>query len=1168
MEVEQTNNNNPTPTPTTANSEQQENPGPSTSNSSNPYSIPNPTVSRDRFSRYYQDFLNRREEARRFRSYTKYFNSAQTQYERSSDLSEPEQEIPENLTTTNRKVENANENETTNPATTSQNGTQTYSPCRILNLNRSNNNKNTPNSTEPSTSKQLNIKCTSKRKSSQPGTSSLLNVKKAKETNHDTLVFPSTSQGVRESEDRDRSPVLKWNRTVRKRVHSTNKYYVPSSDSSSSDEESIIKRRMFLTKKLSKIAQADSKKKKATNTNDTTTPPPSTSSTNAENNEEVRPSRRVDKICVERMRRFDHNNRFDTTNNPVPAASTESQPATSSLLQSSSLLSPHPSAFCPLRVTSPRSVSSQRITPTEEPLNLSAFHPFDPPPEFVSIHPENIGIGNMYSNIVQELESSLNDVRNIRANNRLGETSDMLSSFSERLESIMNQSNAILRNLHTSIDTILPESDNNNQETNERIPDSSRTHLVFNDNSFYVRERTDAEEDRTLYDPEEILTSNTAVASDHTYPRNPRATRNTSTTTMTPLIVSLHFTVSHIRRQARLLRQQVESIEHIDRAMLEVAQLQMMRQMFSEIHRYFRSISGNDRNIGMSSVRQMMAGTSISDSNQNANDNSQRSEPSTSNATHPSNSASRSRAHKSFPRCIFLMHRPYRRPNLRSMSRDRSTRRHIYRRSFSCRGMPRSPIDLTTRAFLSLFNPEALPIMTRRLERLLMEHGRFIGHVVEPHREETNEVAEHIVMLRLNDCRSRINRVLRDSNNNNSRLSTNCVTRDGAPRLIARQTLCSTLDTLSRFVEANAGNTLSANFRTHIWDVVELSLLLSEILLLQIVDSIPPPTGMNLDPERESLSARIDQMCTRMLQSRLSVQSHQLTRSLRLMRLTVRHAAQALGQTYTARRNAMLPSDTNVDRRRQLLHDINICLRNIRRHRNQTEPTENSNTESNALPIRNWYRTINELISRYTSSEENSGPNAPESDEQLEESSDNRQGVNNSSDSNDYNETDWYNNNIRRDSRTLYRSNHMNLLENSPNTTENTSPPNSYNIPTIQVNDYSEFYVPWRPASPTLSERFSGLRTHTTMGSFFRPRFLHPLHAVNNPFDADLDSNQREQMYDSDIITSVTPNHRIQIWEFDLRTIPNINNCKYYILLQIDSTDVCKFFFKAVYFFL
>lgn len=48
--------------------------------------------------------------------------------------------------------------------------------------------------------------------------------------------------------------------------------------------------------------------------------------------------------------------------------------------------------------------------------------------------------------------------------------------------------------------------------------------------------------------------------------------------------------------------------------MLEVAQLQLIRHLNVDLLRYLRTPNGESRSTGMSSVRQMMAGTRISDS--------------------------------------------------------------------------------------------------------------------------------------------------------------------------------------------------------------------------------------------------------------------------------------------------------------------------------------------------------------------------------------------------------------------------------------------------------------------------------------------------------------------------------------------------------------------------
>lgn len=120
-----------------------------------------------------------------------------------------------------------------------------------------------------------------------------------------------------------------------------------------------------------------------------------------------------------------------------------------------------------------------------------------------------------------------------------------------------------------------------------------------------------------------------------------------------------------------------------------------------------------------------------------------------------------------------------------------------------------------------------------------------------------------------------------------------------------RNTLSLIVDGLSRHLAEMDASTVIMIREMH--SVLALSLLLVELLLLQVVESIPPPTGINLDPEREALTTRIDVMCGEMLGGGFGNYSHQLTRSLMLLRLTMGHARE-LGQTYNAWRNAMLPS--------------------------------------------------------------------------------------------------------------------------------------------------------------------------------------------------------------------------------------------------------------------
>lgn len=233
---------------------------------------------------------------------------------------------------------------------------------------------------------------------------------------------------------------------------------------------------------------------------------------------------------------------------------------------------------------------SERVGSDDDPSERN-FLGFESPPELPVISPENIGIGNMYLNIVQDLESSLNDVRNIRASHRPGETSDMLSSFSERLESIMNQSDTILRNLRQSMDMLtttesrrqLSEADRdvNLLEDNFYVRDSSRPYTPPDSSRSRVVEYNEQRGPQYVNLPQNSGTYN-PLTSDHTYPRNPD-TGNTDN--MTPLMTSLHLTISHIQRQASLLREQVESIERIDRAMLEMAQVQVIRQLLVDMYR-------------------------------------------------------------------------------------------------------------------------------------------------------------------------------------------------------------------------------------------------------------------------------------------------------------------------------------------------------------------------------------------------------------------------------------------------------------------------------------------------------------------------------------------------------------------------------------------------------
>lgn len=298
-----------------------------------------------------------------------------------------------------------------------------------------------------------------------------------------------------------------------------------------------------------------------------------------------------------------------------------------------------------------------------------------------------------------------------------------------------------------------------------------------------------------------------------------------------------------------------------------------------------------------------------------------------------------------------------------------------------------------------------------------------------------------------------------------------------------------------------------------------------------------------MDPERESLTQRIDQMCTQMLHSRLSGQNHQLTRSLRLMRLTVQHATSTLNQTYSERRNSLpVPRSEsrrsmvdvfNLYRRFQNIHDRrntqqewNRVLSDIiaRFARDSAEDGQTEESNLNAETGEQVHRPIGILIRT------NPPPSDPSSsDDNNEENS---------------NEINSRSNSSTDPDRPLYRSNNVEL-PSAANRID--SPPPGWNVPTVQVNDVpiSESNSMFHPRFWT-RHRLSELRPVSTAG-LFRPRFLHPLYAGVNPFEADLDDAQRDHIYDNDImITTVTPNHRIQVWDMSKGEIPVISNRKYF----------------------
>lgn len=274
-------------------------------------------------------------------------------------------------------------------------------------------------------------------------------------------------------------------------------------------------------------------------------------------------------------------------------------------------------------------------------------------------------------------------------------------------------------------------------------------------------------------------------------------------------------------------------------------------------------------NFGVSSVRHMMAGTRISDSNTQDSTNDDQSTsasqnissepepgPSTSRLDSARVRPSRTRtARKTYPPSrFFRMQRHGKQQQLANflgrrylLRNDRSQMRSgAVHKSFSNRLPTARTLDFfsTNTASSGLLSAETLSSMTRRLDLLLMDQTRY-GLTGPENRNVPNNL-EHTLRTTLSRCRTRMNRVLGvtgDANQDNDSLT---VTADGASRYSAREALVSIIDILTRFFSENTTLALlSQSVQHQIQGVLGLSLLVSEILLLRIVDSIPPPSRGN-----------------------------------------------------------------------------------------------------------------------------------------------------------------------------------------------------------------------------------------------------------------------------------------------------------------------------------
>ncbi|XP_050307428.1 uncharacterized protein LOC126744130 [Anthonomus grandis grandis] len=890
-------------------------------------------------------------------------------------------------------------------------------------------------------------------------------------------------------------------------------------------------------------------------------------------------------------------------------------------------------------------------------------YPYGTPSEFPPITGE---IGTMYTNIQEDVQLSWNDVRNMRAPSVApSQIPYILSNFSERMENITNISNRILRNLRTSINN-LPTTAAEGSARSNGLGGESR--LNFNDPSFYVRDlRTE------INNPEPPLpsTSSThaaraqdvtdhlhAVTSDHTYPLNPND-RPTAEDNNDPSVANhpLYLITSHIQKQASLLRNRVQNIEEIDRATREVSQLQIIRQLVSEMVRFVRTLPNDSRSSGVSSVRQMMAGTRISDSSPYESPNesetsrgptqdASRPQPGTSSSSTSSmdlpgpssagaSSTRRTPTRKTYPpsRYVRLSRHFQRRPALvhlfskRCPSRcERGGVRHL-----QCRLDSRPPLSrLTTSGQtssgqmsalisqmpnFSIINSATLTLMSRRLERTLTDQVRAFTCASQNNASTSGsndgtttpsvDLREHMLAMRLHGCLLRMTRVLGEATGaeNLRRLRSDPVTRDGASRYTARHTLSLVVDGVTRFMEELGSGGIPIALRTQLHGVFAMLLLLTELLLLQIVDSIPSASEFNLDPY--NLVARVETIYTQMLQGRYSEGTAVISRSLKVMGMTMRIGYMSLNHIYEARRSAIMSRQATD--RRQLLGIIDRCLRTIGRmhNLNSQEAGGSGASTSGGMSdyIDSFYSTINDLISRYSERDEETTRNQPSTSREARERRDAISSNNNSDTDQDepddsperFLNRNESSNNPERSSYTpspgfwLYATSQSSAAPPPPNQPSSSgaggsssnsgnnvyrshpyitlvppsrrlpaasaavepppvntlAPPATatrpWNIPSVQVNDVPVAFEQRMLSRQNFADTFSQLRSNPRVG-LFRPRFLHPLYASVNPFDADLDDLQREQIYDSDMITTATPNHRIQAWEISNWMVPTISN--------------------------
>lgn len=166
------------------------------------------------------------------------------------------------------------------------------------------------------------------------------------------------------------------------------------------------------------------------------------------------------------------------------------------------------------------------------------------------------------------------------------------------------------------------------------------------------------------------------------------------------------------------------------------------------------------------------------------------------------------------------------------------------------------------------------------------------------------------------------------------------------------------IETFSRFIE-NRTSPIAPALGEQIKILIELTLLLTDILLLEIMETIPSSSGSFLDPERETLAVRIEQLCTGMLQSISHRVSPSLSRILHSLRLTARYLISSIRLTQA--RNERQAIRTRYTNRRQAMFDLNRQLRGLYQFSNYLEenqinvesptPSTSQNTQSSPQSI-------------------------------------------------------------------------------------------------------------------------------------------------------------------------------------------------------------------------